>query len=280
MDRPDLLIEQWLPTKELGIESVRERAAASALPPIYFLHVWWARRPLVASAAAVLASLMPAWNPDLAERFVDHPEIATQKAYHTWFQRLVGILGDPVEGRRKIEWAKSQEVRLPGNPYGYKQAYKNSPTVPDLRLLHDVLRATWGRIPHVLDPTAGGGSIPFETVRYGLPSHANDLNSIAVSILRSSIEIPSANGMDLLPDLKHWGKELSRRIEARLAPSFRLDDHTNRVMAYIWVRTVACPRTGKPVPLAPNWWLSKEEGWCGCLSLHGTRRSASRRTRV
>ena len=46
MDKPDLLIEQWLPTKELGIESVRERAVYSDLPPIYALHVWWARRPL------------------------------------------------------------------------------------------------------------------------------------------------------------------------------------------------------------------------------------------
>ena len=261
MDRPDVLIEQWLPTKELGIESRRKSAPIPGqFPKLKTLHVWWARRPLVASAGAVLGSLMPVWTAALAEEFSEHEELATEKSYHGWFLRLLGILGDPIRARQKIDWANAQGVRLQDGGFGYKQAFKNSPTVPDLRLLHDVLRATWGRIPEVLDPTAGGGSIPFETVRYGLPSHANDLNSIAVSILRSSIEIPSANGMDLLPDLKHWGKELSRRIEARLAPSFRLDDHTNRVMAYIWVRTVACPRTGKPVPLAPNWWLSKKKG--------------------
>lgn len=54
------LIERWLPITALGEESVRERRSMTALPPIYYLHVWWARRPLVASRAAVLASLLPA----------------------------------------------------------------------------------------------------------------------------------------------------------------------------------------------------------------------------
>ena len=54
------LIERWLPIAALGEESVRERRSMTALPPIYYLHVWWARRPLVASRAAVLASLLPA----------------------------------------------------------------------------------------------------------------------------------------------------------------------------------------------------------------------------
>lgn len=55
--RPSLLIESWLPIEEVGAESMRERGASSALPPLYFLHVWWARRPLIASRAAVLASV-------------------------------------------------------------------------------------------------------------------------------------------------------------------------------------------------------------------------------
>ena len=54
------LIERWLPIAALGEESVRERRSMTALPPTYYLHVWWARRPLVASRAAVLASLLPA----------------------------------------------------------------------------------------------------------------------------------------------------------------------------------------------------------------------------
>jgi transposase InsO family protein len=46
MSRPRVLIEQWLPIAEIGAECMRERGASSALPPLYFLHVWWARRPL------------------------------------------------------------------------------------------------------------------------------------------------------------------------------------------------------------------------------------------
>jgi hypothetical protein len=60
-DRPRVLIEQWLPIAEIGAECMRERGASSALPPLYFLHVWWARRPLTVSRAAILASLLPAY---------------------------------------------------------------------------------------------------------------------------------------------------------------------------------------------------------------------------
>ena len=52
------LIEKWLPINQLSTEAIRERAAASALPPINWLHVWWARRPLIASRATVAASVV------------------------------------------------------------------------------------------------------------------------------------------------------------------------------------------------------------------------------
>jgi len=61
MSRPKLLIEQWLPIEAIGAECMRERGASSALPPLYFLHIWWARRPLTVSRAAILASLLPAY---------------------------------------------------------------------------------------------------------------------------------------------------------------------------------------------------------------------------
>ena len=54
------LIEAGFPCHQVGAETQRERGASSALPPLYFLHVWWARRPLTPSRAAILASLLPA----------------------------------------------------------------------------------------------------------------------------------------------------------------------------------------------------------------------------
>ena len=43
------LIEEWLPIAEIGIESVRERTPMTPFPAPNRLHVWWARRPLVAA---------------------------------------------------------------------------------------------------------------------------------------------------------------------------------------------------------------------------------------
>ena len=79
------LIERWLPIAALGEESVRERRSLQALPPTYYLHVWWARRPLVASRAAILASLLPA------------------DADREKFMHVLGIHGDPVAARSAIE---------------------------------------------------------------------------------------------------------------------------------------------------------------------------------
>ena len=259
MTRPDLLIEQWFPTNELGIESVRERAAASALPPISFLHVWWARRPLAASAGAILTSMLPAWAPDLVERFGQHQELATEDAYQRWVLRLCGVLGDPVEAERLKLAAAASGVRLASNPFTYRQSFKNSPTTGDLRLLHEVLVATWGGMPLILDPTAGGGSIPYTAIRYGLPAYANDLNPVAAAVLRAGVELPARFGADLVPDIRQWGKLLCERIADRTLEFFP-DGPEGKVTNYIWVRSVPCPRTGKPVPLAPNWWLSKGKG--------------------
>ena len=75
------LIERWLPIAQIGIESTRERTPMTPFPAPNRLHVWWARRPLVASRAAILASLLPA-NAD------------RQKFLH-----VLGIHGDPVAAR-------------------------------------------------------------------------------------------------------------------------------------------------------------------------------------
>src|ERR1039458_5966019 len=88
------LIERWLPIAEIGEESIRERRSMTALPPTYYLHVWWARRPLVASRAAILASLLPA------------------DADHEQFLHAIGIHGDPVAAKARITAADRRGERL------------------------------------------------------------------------------------------------------------------------------------------------------------------------
>src|SRR3954468_2968793 len=95
------LIERWLPIAALSEESIRERRSMTALPPVYYLHVWWARRPLVASRAAILASLLAA-DTD-GERF----------------RHVVGIHGDPIAAKNRIAAADRDGERLGASAYGY-----------------------------------------------------------------------------------------------------------------------------------------------------------------
>ena len=129
--RPRLLIEEWLPMAELGIESRREAAPIPGqFPKLKTLHVWWARRPLAASAGAVLSSLLPAWSSDLATAFPSNQELASIEHYQSWFLRLCGILGDPVAAKAEAQRNAELGTRSAANPFTYKQAFKNSPTSP------------------------------------------------------------------------------------------------------------------------------------------------------
>lgn len=273
-NRPRVLIEEWLPVAAIGAESQRERGASSALPPLYFLHVWWARRPLAASRAAVLASLMPAWSADWPEDL--RKKFPTREAYQQWFLSLIGILGDPVAGRKLIQYAKEKGLKLKSNPFGYPRAFTNTPEEADLVLMRQLLEATWGEAaPTVLDPMSGGGSIPFEALRFGFHTHANELNPVAATILKATLDYPARYGMrriapktdgktesaadtgrTLAEWIKTYGNDMARRIEKRLAPFYPRQEG-EKIFAYVWSRTVACPATGKPVPLSPNWWLQK-----------------------
>lgn len=202
---------------------------------------------------------MPAWTEELAESFPEAPEVRTESAYRAWLLRLVGILGDPVKGRRMIDAANAVGVKLQGNGYGYRQAFRNAVSRSDIDLLHSVLRRTWGELPTVADPTAGGGSIPWAASRLGLPVVANDLNGVAASVLRAGIEIPATRGLDLLPEIKRWGGVLVNRVEKRLKEFFPLNEGES-VTAYIWANAVPCPRTGRLVPLLTDKWLRKQAG--------------------
>jgi putative DNA methylase len=251
-DKPRLLIEDWLPVKELGIESRRERKVFTDLPPLNYLHVWWARRPIVASAGVLLAGLLPVWSADLTAAFPDTPELADEAAYRAWLLTLVGITGSPIEGARKEALGELKGI----DAFGYPQAWKNPPARSQLKLLREVLVHTWGHSPVIADPTAGGGAIPFAAARYGLETYANDLNSVAASVLLGGVGYPSLEGHVVAQETAHWAAELADRVEAALVPYFPVPK-TEQIVAYLYAYEVACPRTGNNVPLLPNLWLDK-----------------------
>ena len=264
-----LLIEDWLPIRELGIESVRESAPIPGqFPKLKTMHVWWARAPLAAASGVTLASLLPVWSDELLEvngveaaiervrsnrRDLRHvaAEMSNADWYRVWVLWVTGVWGDPVASMRVAA------ARMESPVFTWPQAYKNKLANADLDVLHRLLVHRWGRLPRVLDPTAGGGSLPYTALRFGLQTWANDLNPVAIGVLEATLRSPSRYGLSVLPDIEKWGNVLVGRLRERLEPFFSLDDTEERVTAYIIANTVACPRTGGPVPLSPNWWLEK-----------------------
>ena len=241
------LIERWLPIAEIGVESTRERTPMTPFPAPNRLHVWWARRPLVASRAAVLASLLPA------------------DADREQFRQVLGIHGDPVAARSQIDRARNRSSRARfsrtgvrvEDPYGYERAFKYSPTGSDSHWLAETLPD--GGSVTVLDPTAGGGSIPFETLRIGVTSLANDLNPVAGLIMKATIEWPSLFGAELRTRFEEeLAAEWRRSVEKRLALLFPQRDVDQVDATYLWARTVTCPYCDGLVPLSPNWRLAPD----------------------
>lgn len=253
------LIEDWFPIETIGCESMRERGASSALPPVYFLHVWWARRPLTASRASMLASVLPAWSGSVARFGRERRLFHSEGEYRDWFVKLCGIFGDPVAARAQLARARETGEWI-RNPYTHDRAFTVNPAPEMLEALAELLRLMWGkRQLTLLDPFAGGGSIPFEALRYGFETRAAELNPVAGAILRGTLDHPFAFGPSLTRDLRRYGAKLCEGLQERMRPYFSLVEDDARVvgLAYLWARTVLCPYTGKPIPLAPNWWLSR-----------------------
>jgi len=254
MPAPRVLIEEWLPIADVGVESQRERGASSALPPLYFLHVWWARRPLVASRAAILGSTLPAWSEDWPEDLLER--FPTEKGYRAWVIHQLGIRGDPVAARKRIQAANEAGIKL-AKAYDGPRAFTLTPDKQNLDLQQRLLRHAWGNEEvAVADPMAGGGSIPLEALRFGYRTFAGELNPVAAVILLATLEYPARFGPALAQEIRNWGTVWAGRVRKRLEPFFPVRPGES-IQAFIFARTVACPETGKPVPLSPNWWLRK-----------------------
>jgi putative DNA methylase len=236
-----VLIDEWFPTAEVGVESVRERSVGQN-PPINRLHVWFARRPLVASGAAVLASILP---PD-----------TTRKE----FLELLGIPHnkDVVAAAEKLARAKANKVKLKENPLSWERAFKHTPKQPQLNALREKISRFWGRDKVlVLDPMAGGGSIPYEALRLGLDVVAGELNPVAYIVLKATLEDPVKFRERLLQAVRDFCEEVHRRAKSELEPFFPKKAGES-VYAYLWARTVKCPSCGLVIPLSPNWWIVRE----------------------
>lgn len=233
------LIESWLPIMEIGIESLRERTPMTPFPAPNRLHVWWARRPLIASRAAILASILP------------------HDADREMFKHVLGIHGDPVAARARIAKANRDGSRLGASAYGYPRAFTYTISEKEKDWRNYESSRIGLDTPVILDPTAGGGSIPFESIRLGLDTLSNDLNPVASLIEKATMEFPIHDGLDILSELERIGAVFTQSVRDKLSWAFPPEASEDlRPDGYLWARTITCPYCDGLIPLSPNWRLA------------------------
>ena len=114
--------------------------------------------------------------------------------------------------------------------------------------------------PLVVDPFAGGGSIPLEALRLGCEAFASDLNPVACLILKVMLEDIPRHGPKLADELRKAGGEIKRQAERELADLYPTDPDGATPIAWLWARSVRCEASecGAEIPIYKTPWLSKK----------------------
>lgn len=246
------LIEVALPLAVISEESARQKTMGAA-SHYQNLHRWWARRPSAAARAMLWASLVD----DPSSRVAEFP---TEESQSRERKRLFGIL------EKLIPWHAAFDDRVMSEAF------------------QEILRSTDGELPKILDPFGGGGAIPLEAIRLGLPTFAGDLNPVAVILQKAMIEIPVRfadcqpvhpvaterqthwTGTEgLKEDCFQYGKWMEEEARKRIGELFAPAESGGRlvsVSAYIWARTVVSPDPSwaRNVPLVRSWKLASKGG--------------------
>jgi putative DNA methylase len=125
---------------------------------------------------------------------------------------------------------------------------------------HEALGGASGTRPLVVDPFAGGGSIPLEALRVGADAFASDLNPVAVLLNKVVLEYIPNHGQHLADEVRKSGKWIKREAEKELSQFYPRDPDGAIPIAYLWARLIQCegPGCGAEVPLLRSLWLAKK----------------------
>ncbi len=223
------------------------------------LHIWWARRPLAASRATTLAALLDDPGPHEPEKRREIKDLVKEVA--PW---------DAVKNGNNQAIEKAQEM--------VKEQYEEP--------------------PKVLDPFAGGGSIPLEALRLGAEAYASDYNPVAVLIEMATLEWPQKFGVEVeLPEeeadeddlgiggkkvnllsylVEKWGNNILEEVKEEIEQFYPKETGERLVgkrdvdpnqegwtpVGYLWARTIPCqnPTCNAEIPLIKQFWISKKDG--------------------
>jgi putative DNA methylase len=256
------LIEDYLPIEAISGEASGEPRTKGHIST---LHLWRARRPLVACRAAVYGALVP----------------------ESQFESNGGRENKKGSGRASAKHFVEALCRYPGAPTLVREAEQHILKAHAARLTNEEGKAVTvedivqGRAPRprVLDMFAGGGAIPLEAARLGCDTSALELNPVAHLIELCTATFPQTYGSSLADDVEKWGRIVLRRTASAVAhlstrniaprqdgkgrPTLldRASDGAANVLsvvAYYWTRTAPCPKPGCGiVPLYRQTWLRR-----------------------
>jgi putative DNA methylase len=244
------LIEVALPLEAINAESVTQKTGRPKTGYPTSIHKYWAQRSIATARAAIWASLVddPSSHPD---KWPTPESQAAERA--KLFSQLEDI----------IAWDKTTDSAI----------WQRARTTAE--------QSMGGSLPPFLDPFAGSGAIPLEALRFGMESHASDLNPFAVTLERAAIEWaprfagkPAVNetaraGLQntaptagLADDIRFYAEKVSKELRLRIGkhypPVKAPDGHDMEPGVFLWARTVECPNQicrGR-TPLVLNWRLS------------------------
>ncbi|HXM64951.1 MAG TPA: DUF1156 domain-containing protein [Terriglobales bacterium] len=276
---PKRLIEVDLPIKRISAHSRREKSIRHG--HISTLHIWWARRPLAACRAVICAALWP--DPadplcpqdfrdkasklitDFANAAVTNKALGESCDHHTWIKWQALTKTGGVDSRKEAHWNVLRFALLDfiadfaNWDNSIVQEYLETSRALT-QAANEALGGAPGTRPLVVDPFAGGGSIPLEALRVGADTFASDLNPIPVLLNKVVLEDIPKYGRRLADEVRKQAEIIKAKAVKELAEFYPLDPGGAFPVAYLWARTVRCegPGCGADIPLIRSQWLAKK----------------------
>jgi adenine-specific DNA methylase len=254
---PKRLIEVDLPIKKISEHARREKSIRHG--HISTLHIWWARRPLAACRAVICAALWPdPADPLCPESFKAE---AKKQMAQFWNQmdKSARNVDDPLELRKAL-------LDFIADFSNWDNSIKEQYLTTARKLTqsaHEALGGEPGTRPLVVDPFAGGGSIPLEALRVGADAYASDLNPVAVLLNKVELEYIPKYGQELADEVRKWGLWVKDEAEKELIDYYPMDPDGSTPIAYIWARTIISEAPGESdvpieIPLLSSMWLARK----------------------
>jgi adenine-specific DNA methylase len=243
---PDrVAIEQRLPLTAIDIESEKDMESGR-YHALRSLHKWFAARPTPAARLSVLASAYP------------------DKIDSDYLLKLMQVGPSAMESDIS-EYVQNRYAEPTGSGtlddhYGYPNPNTQSPTESELTEFHEVVRDAWGgELPVILDPTAGRGIIPFEAMRYGFDTKANELNPVPSLILKIALEYAPKVG-DIGQELREWRDKIHSEAKENIESYYPTENSEREIMNSAVTYIINCDACGGEIPLVRRWWLHEKSG--------------------